>query len=82
MAKIANAQTVGDLMDRLSMLPRDMLVRVKGGKLGEITPPNVRTSRIMESTVEPGFVADASDRIWYKTQRKGFTDPVEVVLID
>lgn len=78
-----NTQTVGDLMDRLATLPRDMPVRVKREKLGDI--PNgitVRTTRLMESEREPGFVADVSDRVWYKTGRKGFGEPFEAVVID
>jgi hypothetical protein len=78
-----NAKTVGDLMDRLATLPRDMPLHQRGKTLGSFdVGVTARVTRLAPHESEPGFHADLSDRIWGKTGRKGFGEPFEALVIE
>jgi len=78
-----NAKTVGELMDRLALLPRDTPVHRRGHAPGSFSQGvEVREAKLATHEAETDYHADMSDRIWFKTKRGGFGEPFEAVVID
>lgn len=78
-----NVKTVGDLMDRLATLPRDMplMQRGSGGNFNQGAEARV-VETFSRHQNEEDFIGDMSDRVWRQTRRAGFGEQFSGFLID
>jgi hypothetical protein len=79
---LSNVRTVGDLMDRIATLPRDMPVH-RVGSCGDFPEGGeMRIATLAEHINEAGFFGDMADRVWAKSGKRGFGREFKALVVD
>lgn len=82
-ALLDNVKTVGDLMDRIATLPRDMPVMQRNGGGNFRVGAEVKVvETFARHNNETTFIGDMDDRVWRQTRRAGFGERFSGLLID
>ena len=70
MAKPIRIQTIGDLRSAIRDLPDDTPVHSKGNDGGWPQGTIISIKPLARATIEPNYIADPSERIWFKVKGK------------